>query len=352
MKEPIHPVDEEERLKVLESLKLVYSPAEECFDRITRLAQRLFDVPIALISLVAEDRLWVKSSSGSNAVAETPREVSFCGHAILKEQALIVPDTLKDRDFADNPLVTGAPYYRFYAGQPLRLQDRAIGTLCLLDYLPREFSKADIDSLQSLAAMVLQSLAAMTERESSRSVLSEAQKALLTEKNQAGREIVIDASSKTWNRRGLEELLPRELALSARRKDQFAYFQLRVLPSTTTLADMPQDEVVTIIKEVAQRIRRSLRPYDLVARIDDSTFAVFAPACSAEVSELLTDRIRSRVHDVEFTVGQSSREIDIKAGIVSSQASDDVTAERLVEVAALALDDAVTLDHDFVRYVI
>lgn len=343
MKKPSHPSDEIERLKVLESLNLVYSPAEERFDRITRLAQRLFNVPIALVSLVAQDKQWFKSASGLTT-AETPREVSFCGHAILQEQVFIVLDAHKDPDFADNPLVTGEPYVRFYAGQPLRLEDRAIGALCLIDHRPREFSEADIDSLQTLAAMV--------ETECSRPVLSEAQQAVLTEKGQDGREILIDASSKTWNRRGLEELLPRELELSARRKEQNSYIHLLVAPVTTAFDELPKEEVVTIIKEVAQRIKRSLRPYDLVARIDDSTFAVFAPACSAEISELLTDRIRSRVNDLEFDTGHSSYEINIRAGIVSTQVDDDVTAERLVEVVTLALNDAVDLDRDFVRYVI
>lgn len=95
MKKPDHPSDEIERLELLESLNLVYSPAEERFDRITRLAQRLFNVPIALASLVARDKQWFKSASGLTA-AETPREVSFCGHAILQEQPLIVFDAHKD----------------------------------------------------------------------------------------------------------------------------------------------------------------------------------------------------------------------------------------------------------------
>jgi len=343
MKKPGQPSDEIERLELLESLNLVYSPAEERFDRITRLAQRLFNVPIALVSLVAKDKQWFKSASGLTA-AETPREVSFCGHAILQEEPLIVFDAHKDPDFADNPLVTGEPYVRFYAGQPLRLQDRAIGTLCLIDHRPREFSTADIDSLQSLAAMV--------EEECRKPVLSEPQRAVLAEKGQNGREILVDASSKTWNKRALDELLPRELALSAQRKEQNSYIHLKVVPVTTAFEDLPQEEVETIIKEVAQRIKRSLRPYDLVARLDDYLFAVFAPACSTEVSELLADRIRSRVNDLEFDTGHSSCQINIKAGIVSTQVDDDVTAKQLVEVVTFALNDAVELERDFVRYVL
>lgn len=263
---------------------------------------------------------------------------------------MIINDTHKDPDFADNPMVTGEPYVRFYAGQPLRMQNRAIGTLCLFDHRPRSFSAADIDSLQSLAALVLQSLATMEGMESSRAVLSEAQQALLTEMGQNEREILIDPSSRTWNKAGLKELLPRELALTASRNDEASYIQLLVQPVTTTFKEIAKEEVVAIIKEVAQRIRRSLRPYDLVARLDDATFAVFAPACTAKVSELLTDRIRSRVNDVVFDTGKSTCEVDIKAGIVSIDAAVHVTAERLVEVAGLALNDAVELGDSFVRY--
>jgi|TARA_B100000315_G_scaffold207667_1_gene202527 diguanylate cyclase (GGDEF)-like protein len=351
MKKPSRTADEKERLEVLESLNLVYSPAEECFDRITRLAQRLFNVPIALVSLVTHDKQWFKSASGLT-VSETPRDVSFSGHAILQKRPLIIKDTHEDPDFADNPLVTGEPYVRFYAGQPLRLQNRAIGTLCLFDHRPRAFSDADIDSLHSLAAMVLQTLTTMAGMESGRAVLSEAQQALLSEIDQTEREILIDPPSKTWNRRGLEELLPRELALGARRNDKSSFIELRVVPTDTPFDELAKEEAATIIKEVAQRIRRSLRPYDLVARIDEATFAVFAPACSAEVSELLTDRIRSRVSDVLIDTGQSSCEVHIKAGIVSVEATDDASAERLVEVAELALNDAIEMDDDFVRYVV
>jgi diguanylate cyclase (GGDEF)-like protein len=127
---------------------------EERFDRITRLAARIFDVPMALVSLVDADRQWFKSRHGLDAT-ETPREISFCGHAILQEDTFVVCDALKDQRFADNPLVVGDPSIRFYAGQPLHgVAGTKVGTLCLIDDKPRDFSEAEQALLAELAAMV------------------------------------------------------------------------------------------------------------------------------------------------------------------------------------------------------
>lgn len=118
MKTPPTPSFENERLQALEDTNLLYSPAEERFDRITRLASRHFDMPISLISIVAGNSQWFKSSQGL-ATSDTSREVSFCGNAILHTEALVISDTSTDPDFTDNPLVTANPKIRFYAGHPL-----------------------------------------------------------------------------------------------------------------------------------------------------------------------------------------------------------------------------------------
>jgi signal transduction histidine kinase len=149
---PALPPDEAPRLAALQALGVLDSAPEERFDRITRVAQRLFGVPIALISLVDANRQWFKSCQGL-AVRETPREVSFCGHAILGDAALVVDDARQDPRFADNPLVTGELQVRFYAGQPLRdPQGHPLGTLCIMDRAPRQLSPADRESLRDLAA--------------------------------------------------------------------------------------------------------------------------------------------------------------------------------------------------------
>jgi len=149
--EAVHPGNETLRLSVLRRLKILDTPAEERFDRITRVAARLFNAPITLVSLVDENRQWFKSCIGL-PMRETPRGMSFCAHALLGDDTLVIPDATADDRFRDNPLVTGEPFIRFYAGQPLRTwEGLPMGTLCILDREPRSFSAADRAVLKDLA---------------------------------------------------------------------------------------------------------------------------------------------------------------------------------------------------------
>lgn len=151
---PLQPPNESERLHTLQSLQILDTPTEERFDRITRLAARLFDVPIVLISLIDANRQWFKACVGLDS-RETPREISFCGHAILQDETFVINDALLDPRFADNPLVVSEPFIRFYAGQLLRAGNGAkIGTLCVLDCQPRQFTAQDRAALSDLGAMV------------------------------------------------------------------------------------------------------------------------------------------------------------------------------------------------------
>ena len=140
-------------------MNILDTPAEERFDRLTRMAKRMFGVPIALVSLIDENRQWFKSCVGLDA-SETSRDISFCGHAILSNNVLIIPNALQDARFADNPMVLGDPNIRFYAGCPLRAPNGSmVGTLCIIDQKPRNFEKDDIEGLKDLASMVERELA-------------------------------------------------------------------------------------------------------------------------------------------------------------------------------------------------
>ena len=159
MIEPLKPQDELARVTELHDLCVLDTPPEERFDRLTRTAQRLFDVSIALVSLIDHDRQWFKSRQGLDAL-ETPRNISFCGHAILGQDALVVEDAALDLRFADNPLVTGPLGIRFYAGMPLQgPKGYQVGTLCLIDPKPRHFTPDDVAALRDLAAAVSDQLA-------------------------------------------------------------------------------------------------------------------------------------------------------------------------------------------------
>jgi signal transduction histidine kinase/CheY-like chemotaxis protein len=151
---PSVPPDEELRLRALRNLNILDTDPEERFDRLTRLAQRLLNVPIALVSLVDSNRQWFKSCQGLDT-RETARSISFCGHAIIEDNIFIIRDALCDPRFADNPLVAGEPHIRFYAGQPLKaLNGSRVGTLCVIDIKPRNPTEDEMDSLKHLAILV------------------------------------------------------------------------------------------------------------------------------------------------------------------------------------------------------
>ena len=150
--------NEKKRLKVLWQYEVLDTVPEELFDDLTELAARICEAPIALISLVDEKRQWFKSKVGTS-VSETSRDFSFCAHAIRQSDLFIVPDATKDARFASNPLVTSDPRIRFYAGAPLITADGyALGTLCVIDKVPRELRPDQKQALIILARHVVSQL--------------------------------------------------------------------------------------------------------------------------------------------------------------------------------------------------
>jgi len=149
------PANEDERLGALEALNIVETPADETYDRIVRIARATFGHPIALISLVDREKQWFKARLGME-VAETPRSVSFCAHAIHGDAVMVVDDATKDPRFSDNPLVTGEDGIRFYAGAPLTLScGNRIGTLCLIGHQPGSMNEPQRELLRDMAAIVV-----------------------------------------------------------------------------------------------------------------------------------------------------------------------------------------------------
>ena len=152
------PPDEDRRLEALQGLKILDTPAEHRFDRLSRLAAVLADVPVVTVTLVDTNRQWFKSCVGLESDG-TSRELSFCAHVVADRRDLVVPDTFEDDRFADHPLVTGAPRIRFYAGFPVYHADGAcLGTLCLIDTRPRQLSQRTVEALRELATLVEQEL--------------------------------------------------------------------------------------------------------------------------------------------------------------------------------------------------
>lgn len=149
------PENEASRTATLHRMGILDTPREDRFDRYTRITSRAFDMPIALISLIDGRRQWFKSAVGIDG-NETPREDSFCGHAILGDGVFEVRNTRLDPRFCDNPLVVRSPRIRFYAGAPLKAPNgHRLGTLCIIDRIPRELSDNEKTMLKNLADMVV-----------------------------------------------------------------------------------------------------------------------------------------------------------------------------------------------------
>jgi GAF domain-containing protein len=205
MQAPAYPIDEDARIASLRRMLILDTEDDAAFDRVTRLAQALFDVPIALVSLVDTNRQWFKSCIGL-PVRETGRDISFCGHAILDNQLFVIENALNDPRFADNPLVTDAPHIRFYAGYPLKNPEgHNIGTLCIIDRVVRSLTSQQRDLMRDLAKLTEE---AMYVRQ-----LSDAQLVLLEELDFTKREAQLDKSLRIWHREAIFRLLENEVVL-------------------------------------------------------------------------------------------------------------------------------------------
>lgn len=286
---PAKPADESTRLDTLRALNILDSSPEERFDRLTRLAKRLFGVPIALVSLVDADRQWFKSCVGLSA-SETSRDISFCGHAILGDDILMIPDTLADERFHDNPLVTEAPHIRFYAGCPLQVPNGSkLGTLCLIDIEPRSMTPEDRDLLRDLARMAEQELAAVQ---------------LAT----------IDELTMLSNRRGFEALGQHALNVCTRmdKPATLLFFDLNDFKRVNdTFGHAEGDKALTTFAEL---LRDAFRDSDVIGRLGGDEFVAVLTDSNEDESEAAIERLQELVdarngeakrgYNIDFSVGE------------------------------------------------
>lgn len=304
MLEPPIPLDETARLVSLHSLRLLDSYPEERFDRITRMAKRIFDVEICLISLVDTERQWFKSKQGLD-VCETSRKVSFCGHAIFDDSVLIVPDTLLDARFVDNPLVTSAPFIRFYAGSPIRSNDgHRIGTLCLIDPVPHSLSSDEQETLRDLAAMVESEIAVSSK-------------------------ITIDDLTQVANRRGFNEVSTQVLALCNRNNvnAELLFFDLDNFKQINDQHGHNAGD--DVLRHFAKLLVRCFRSADIVARIGGDEFAVLL-AGSAQPAITAIERLRSMADSIDCEI---KMKLDWSVGAVTFDAQRHKTVESLLSDA-------------------
>lgn len=326
MIEPPFPACEPTRLAALEKIQLLDTPLEERFERITRLVCRLLSVPRASISLVDESRQWFKSIQGS-AVTETPRAISFCGHAILSDEVMIVPDAKNDIRFHDNPLVTAADGIVFYAGHPLRTSDgNRVGVLCAIDTKSHDFSADDRRTLRDLAELA--------EVELNASVLADAQKALLSQLDAERRRALIDPLTRLWNREGIMEILTREHARAMGTNER-----LGVL-----IADIDYFKRVNdahghlvgdaVLREVAKRLLSGCRDCDAVGRIGGEEFLIVMPIMHGQGSiAAIASRVCQRVGETSVPTTAGPLTLTISIGGIEETIDVGSTVDDLIKKA-------------------
>jgi diguanylate cyclase (GGDEF)-like protein len=282
------PANESTRIAALRLLNILDTEPEERFDRLTRMAKRLFSVPIAQVTLVDSERQWFKSSFGVDD-RETSRDVSFCAHAILGDDIMLVPDAFQDERFIDNPLVAGKPGIRFYAGCPLKVGNENLGTLCVIDDKPRSFDEEERQLLRDLAEMVEKELSAVQ---------------LAT----------TDHLTMLSNRRGFETLARHSLNLCRRMKHpaSLLFFDLDGFKEINDTHGHAEGD--RALKTFAQALLAVFRDSDVVGRLGGDEFVVLLSGTSRDNSlaafsrlqEWLCHHSKSAQHgyEVRFSVGQ------------------------------------------------
>ena len=301
---PAKPALEDERMHALHALNILDTQPEERFDRLTRLARRLFDVPIALVSLVDSNRQWFKSCQGLT-LTETPRDVSFCAHAILSDQILMIPDAGSDERFQDNPLVTGEPKIRFYAGCPLKVGNGSnVGTLCLLDTRPRVLDAEERGLLRDLASMAEQEIAALQLAS-------------------------IDDLTQLSNRRGFEALAEHALSMCKRMGTpaSLLFFDLDQFKRINdTFGHAEGDRALVAF---AQVLRRVLREMDVIGRLGGDEFVALLLGSNASAGDAVIERLQQALTAVNVEL-QGRYEINYSVGRIEYDPARHDTIKRLL----------------------
>ena len=295
------------RLAALHAMRILDTEPEERFDRVTRLAKKLFNVPIALVSLVDKERQWFKSSIGLD-VKETPKEFSFCGHAIHDNKMLIVKDTLQDYRFADNPLVIGTPHIRFYAGQPITSPcGEIIGTLCIIDTKSRSLSADNIVSLIDMAALVTDEFVLL-------------------------QLAIMDDLTQIANRRGFRRISQHCIDIAARQNSEchLVYFDVNNFKLfNDNCGHMVGDQVLEIF---AEQLKNTFRVSDICARIGGDEFVVLLTDTELTTAQQAIKRFADNLIFISKQLDLAYK-ITFAHGIVSFDKSKHVGIDQLIDAA-------------------
>ena len=325
MKSAAFAENEKERLAALRILGVLDSAPEQGFEDLTLLAATVCDTPVSLVSLVDEHRQWFKSHHGIE-LDQTERDVSFCAHAILEpSRVLEVPDATLDSRFADNPLVTGAQQFRFYAGAPLVTDEGyALGTLCVLDHRPRRLEPRQRAALEALARQAAAQLklrsthrALQEALEAARSYqdeLEEYQTRLRQLNMQLQSQAITDPLTGLYNRLALNQQLNQAVAQCHRSGESLSLLLIDADHFKSYNDRFGHQVGDDILRQLAKVIRSTVRASDTAARYGGEEFVVILPATDGAGALALAERMRMQVQnsrcgdcDLTVSIGVASR---------------------------------------------
>jgi GAF domain len=331
------PDNDTERVVALRAAMCAYVPREERFDRITRMAQRMLHVPMALISIVEDDVQWFRSAQGL-AIPETARSISFCGHAIMTEEVFQVRDTLTDKRFDTNPLVLGQPYIRSYCGWPLELAPGLrVGTLCVLDTMPRTFSAEDME--------ILSDLKHMAEAELRVNAMADNQKALLLQSSRAQRKLLLDPSTGCWSPKGFEEVIQHTMRDVVANTVQAALCSLRIHNVSDFDVGEGPDAREARAMLITQFIRQRLPSNAVLCRIPGGYACIlFAARDQSVLQEQMTAFLQGPGSEPAAGISFTQKLQITSAGLPLKSEYTDIPPTQLLELAMDRLDERAALE--------
>ncbi|MCB6183934.1 diguanylate cyclase [Leeia sp. TBRC 13508] len=306
---PLAP-NESERLASLKRMLILATPDEEVFDRVTRVAQRYFQVPIALITLLDEERQWFKSCIGL-PIRETERNLSFCTHAILSDDVMMVEDAREDPRFCRNPFVTGAPHIVFYAGYPIKNSEGfRLGTLCIVDHQRRKLTHQEKLTLKDLGVWVEQVMKLRT--------LSEVQTQMLEVIDEAERRSLLDNYLNIWNKTAIIDVLNREVNRAYRHQRALSLMMVRIENMAALQAQYGDAFTASATLDVVRNIRSVTRSFDSIGVYDFDSFMVVLPESDAIKTAEIWGKLHEATGMLPCLVGDELIDLTLKVGICSS----------------------------------
>lgn len=314
-------LNEAERLAALRRYEILDTPPEPAFDRIVRLASYMLGTPISLVSLIDETRQWFKAHQGIET-SQTPRSMAFCAHAILGDDVFVVPDARADRRFADNPLVTGEPNIRFYAGAPLHTPEgHRLGTLCVIDRRPRTLDDEKRALLADLSALVVDALE-------------------LRRVNQVlGDMAMRDGLTGALNRRAFLMQAERLFAIARTQQRRLSVLMLDIDHFKTVNDTWGHAMGDRVIVELTLVLRATLRKGTVIGRLGGEEFAVLLPEADAQRALQASERLLGAIGNASVPGPHGPVRFSASIG-VGSLAPDDVEFGTLLQRADRALYSA------------